>query len=393
MTEQGVPPFRNLLPVDIRFGEGVVAELASVVAAERASRAFVVVDAVAGDLPEVVAALAALESAGVLVTTCEKQPGEPTAGEADMVGEELVEVGADVLVAIGGGSAIDAAKAARLARSVGSPYLTVAADLSLAASAPTIPLVAVPTTAGSGSEVSGGVVITDERTHTKTGIAAPFIRAQHALVDPVLTYSAPLPVTSWSGIDAIGQAIASIVSSSRTPVGNAIGLEAVYRGARALPLAVADGGNRAARQEMACASLLAGLAMNISDCGSEHSLAQALGGRYGLPHGLTIGLILAESMDVDRQEAPELFERIADALGEPADGTQDGSRAVRGVARILAEIDFPLLGDYDVDESAVDELAEAALEDVFIGRAPADWTARDAADVYRKALSLTARSS
>jgi choline dehydrogenase len=390
VTEPGVPSFRNLLPVDIRFGEGVVAELAPVVRGEGARRAFVVLDAVAGELPEVVGALGALE--GVEVTRHEKEPGEPTAREADAVAAAIAESGADVLVAIGGGSVIDLAKAARLARSARLPYLTVQDDLKLAAGASILPLIAVPTTAGSGSEVSGGVVITDEATHRKTGVAAPFVRAQYALVDPVLTYSAPPGVTAWSGIDAIAQAIASIVSTSRTPVGNAVGLEAVYRGARALPAVVADGGNHAARQEMACASLLGGLAMNISDCGSEHSLGQALGGRYGLAHGLTIGLVLAESMDVDRRGAPELFERIADALGEPADGTQDGSRAVRGIARILAEIDFPVLRDNGVEESAVDELAAAAMDDVFIRLAPGGWTVDDAAGVYRRALSLTGRS-
>ena len=391
MIEPGVPSFRNLLPVDIRFGEGVVAELAAVLRGEGARHAFVVLDTVAGELPEVVSALGALE--GVKVTRHEKEPGEPTAHEADAVAAAIAESGADVLVAIGGGSVIDVAKAARLARSARLPYLTVQDDLKLAAGASVLPLVAVPTTAGSGSEVSGGVVITDEATHTKTGVAAPVVRAQYALVDPALTYSAPPDVTAWSGIDAIAQAIASIVSSSRTPVGNAVGLEAVYRGARALPEVVADGANRAARQEMACASVLGGLAMNISDCGSEHSLAQALGGRYGLSHGLTIGLVLAESMDVDRRGAPELFERIADALGEPPDGTQDGSRAVRGISRILAEIDFPLMRDCEVEESAVDELAAVAMDDVFIRLAPGGWTVDDAAGVYRRALSLTGRSS
>jgi alcohol dehydrogenase len=391
VTAPGVPAFRNLLPVDIRFGEGVVAELAPVLRAEGARRAFVVLDAVAGELPEVVAALGALDS--VEVTRHEKEPGEPTAREADAVAAAITESGADVLVAIGGGSVIDAAKAARLARGAGAPYLTVQGDLSLAASAPALPLVAVPTTAGSGSEVSGGVVITDQATHTKTGVAAPFVRAQHALVDPALTYSAPPSVTAWSGIDAIAQAIASIVSTSRTPVGNAVGLEAVYRGARALPAVVADGDDRAARQEMACASLLGGLAMNISDCGSEHSLGQALGGRYGLAHGLTIGLVLAESMDVDRRGAPGLFERIADALGEPDDGAGDGSRAVRGISRLLAEIDFPLLRDCGVEEPAVGELAAAAMDDAFIHLAPGGWTVDDAAGVYRRALSLAARPS
>ena len=182
------------------------------------------------------------------------------------------------------------------------------------------------------------------------------------------------------------------MTDSRKPIGTAIALEAIHLGAGALPAVVADGENRAARQEMACASLMAGLAMNISDCGSEHSLAMTLGGRYGLPHGLTVGLVLAESMDVDRRGAPELFERIADALGEPADGTHDGSRAVRGIERILFEIDFPVLSAFDVDESDVDELAAAALSDYFITLAPWDWTADDAAGVYRGALSLTGRS-
>ena len=164
-------------------------------------------------------------------------------------------------------------------------------------------------------------------------------------------------MTSWGGIDALAQAIASSVTQSRKPVGTAIALEAIHLAGRALPAVVADGEDRAARQEMACASLMAGLAMNISDCGSEHSLAMTLGGRYGLPHGLTIGLVLAESIDVDRRGAPELFERIADALGEPPDETRDGSRAVRGIPGFWREIDFPVLGAFDVDESDVDGLA------------------------------------
>lgn len=393
MTAPAIPAFRNLLPVDIRFGEGVVAELASIVRSEGARSSFVVFDTVAGTLPDVVSAVAELERSGIEVTRYEKPPGEPTAREADAVSAAIGKSGADLIVAIGGGSVIDVAKAARLARTAQVPYLTVQSDPTLAARSSTLPLIAVPTTAGSGSEVSGGVVITDDATHTKKGVAAPFIRAQYALVDPVLTYLTPLTVTAWSGIDAIAQSIASIVSTSRTPVGNAVGLEAVYRGSRALPAIVTDAANHDARQEMACASLLGGLAMNISDCGSEHSLGQALGGRCGLAHGLTIGLVLAESMDVDRRGAPELFDRIADALGEPADGGGDGSRAVRGISRLLAEIDFPVLRDCGVDESDVEALAEAAMADVFIHLAPVAWTVDDAAKVYRRALALTSRSS
>ena len=231
--EPGIAPFRNRLPVDIRFGEGVVAELASVVASEQAHRPFVILDGVAGDLPGVADALAALERERLEVTTHVKAPGEPTDRRGRFLCEALAAAEADIVIAIGGGSVIDVAKAARLALSARLPYLAVAADLDLAASAPPIPLVAIPTTAGSGSEVSGGIVIADEETHTKTGIAAPFIRAQYALVDPALTYGAPATVTSWGGIDALAQAIASSVTQSRKPVGTGIALEAIRLAGRA----------------------------------------------------------------------------------------------------------------------------------------------------------------
>ena len=141
---------------------------------------------------------------------------------------------------------------------------------------------------------------------------------------------------------------------------------------------------------MACASLLAGLAMNISDCGSEHSLAQALGGMLGLPHGLTIGLVLAETMDRDRRYVPEQFERVADALGEPDDGSGDGSRAVRAVHRILTELSFETMESVGVKDEMLEELADKALADYFISVAPAPWSADEVRDAYRAGLALGA---
>jgi alcohol dehydrogenase len=141
---------------------------------------------------------------------------------------------------------------------------------------------------------------------------------------------------------------------------------------------------------MACSSLLAGLAMNISDCGSEHSLGQALGGEFGLPHGLTIGLVLAETMDRDRRYVPEQFERVADALDEPDDGSGDGSRAVRAVRRILAELEFETLASVGVREEQLPGLAEKALADYFISVAPSPWSADEVVGAYRAGLALGA---
>ncbi|HUZ85309.1 MAG TPA: iron-containing alcohol dehydrogenase, partial [Gaiellales bacterium] len=147
-------------------------------------------------------------------------------------------------------------------------------------------------------------------------------------------------------------------------------------------------GDAAARSQMACASLMAGLTMNISDCGSEHSLAQSIGGLLGLPHGLTIGLVLAESIDRDRRHAAAQFERVADALGEPDDGSADGSRAVRAVRRILHQIDFDTMAAAGVRSEHVDTLAANALEDYFITCAPAPWTLAEARAVYEQGLAL-----
>ncbi len=382
-----VKPFRNHLPVKIRFGEGVSADLAAVLAEEGAARPLIVIDeGLAGLVPRVGDAVAAISGA----TMFEKAPGEPTVELVERAAAALAAAGCDAVVAIGGGSAMDTAKAARLVTGQGGPYMRFAGG-GVAYEPPRIPLVCVPTTAGTGSEVSGGAVITDETTHTKAGIASPHLRAQHALVDPALTWGLPPAITAHTGIDALAQAIAAMVVTARTPVGDGIALESVRLAGRALVPVVHDGSNRDARSEMACASLMAGLAMNIADCGAEHSLGQALGGRFGLPHGLTIGLVLAETMDRDRRHVPEQFERIADALGEPAGGPADGSRAVRAVRRILSELRFDTLAGVGVGEADLDDLTQAALGDYFISVAPAPWTAAEVRAAYAEGLALGVR--
>jgi alcohol dehydrogenase len=253
---------------------------------------------------------------------------------------------------------------------------------------PRIPLVCVPTTAGTGSEVSGGAVITDQETHVKAGIASPLLRAQHALVDATLTHGLPPKLTAYTGIDALAQAIAALVVTAHTPVGDAIGLEGTRLAGGALVRAVRNGADAEARSEMMCASLLGGLAMNISDCGSEHSIAQAIGGLLGLPHGLTIGLVLAETMDRDRHFAAAQMERVADALGEPDDGAGDGSRAVCAVRRLLAELEFETLAAVGVREQHLDQLASQALEDYFISVAPSPWSHEEVVAALRAGLAL-----
>ena len=200
---------------------------------------------------------------------------------------------------------------------------------------------AIPTTAGTGSEVTGGCVMHDDRVGRKVGLALPANRAQAAIVDPDLTFGLPPGPTLYGGVDALAQGLGPTV----TRLGDAgrrrdrVGGGAAGRAG--LPRVVADPEDIDARSEMSCASLMAGLAMNISECGAEHWLAHPLGTALGIPHGLSVGLVLAESMEIDRHAAPERFERVADAMGEPDDGSADGSRAVRAVRRLLREVGLP----------------------------------------------------
>ena len=206
---------------------------------------------------------------------------------------------------------------------------------------PSIGLVLCPTTSGTGSEVSGASVLTDTERDRKIGFGHPNMRAQHALVDPVLTHGLPAGPTAHSGVDAMAQAIGACTVANSSPLSVAFGLEACHHVARSLRETVADGSDVAARRRLSCASLTAGLAMNLSDCAADHALGQALGSVKHLPHGLTIGLVLAETLEMTRRECAARLERVADALGEPADGTSDGSRAVRAVRRMLADVARP----------------------------------------------------
>jgi choline dehydrogenase len=373
-----IDPFRNHLPVKVRFGDGVAGQLAAVLEDEGASRPFLIMDrGLDGFVPGVAAAIAPLDGA----VRFEKDAGEPTTELVEQAAEALSLSGCDAVVALGGGSSMDTAKAARLVSGQGGPYMRFARG-EATYQPPRIPLVCVPTTAGTGSEVSGGAVITDQATHVKAGIASPLLRAQHALVDATLTHGLPPMLTAYTGIDALAQAIAALVVTARTPVGDAIGLEGTRLAGGALVRAVRDGSDADARSEMMCASLLGGLAMNISDCGSEHSIL------LGLPHGLTIGLVLAETMDRDRHFAAGQFERVADALGEPDDGSGDGSRAVRAVRRILAELKFETLSAVGVREQHLDQLATQALDDYFISVAPAPWSHDEVVSALQAGLAL-----
>jgi choline dehydrogenase len=389
-----IPPFANHLPVKVRFGEGISGSLPAALGEVGADRVFLMVDeGIEVHNPAVADLLAELAGhSEIAVTRFDKPAGEPTIAMVDDAIAALRASGAGAVVAIGGGSVIDTSKAARLCAQLGISFRDFLAATPTYP-APTIPLIAVPTSAGTGSEVSGGAVVSDPEAGRKAGIANANLRAQIALVDPVLTYSMPPSMTANTGIDALAQAIAGMVAKCRTPIADAIALEAIRMMTPAIVAAYRDGSDSAARAAMSCGSMMAGLTMNLSDCTAEHSLGQAIGGLAHVPHGLTIGLVLVETLEREREFVPQQLERVADAMGEPQDGTTDGSRAVRAVRRVLAELNFPVLSSLGLTEADVDHLADLALADFFITMAPEPWSKQEVVAAFLAALSLEDRTA
>jgi choline dehydrogenase len=386
-----IPAFTNQLPVRIRFGDGEAGRLAEVLGPDAGGSVLVVIDeGLAAGNPRVAAALGALGDAGATVHQHVKEAGEPTSTTVDAAAAAVAGRRPSAIVAVGGGSAIDTAKAARLCAQLQRDFAELAAS-EYVVPAPSIPLVAVPTTAGTGSEVSGGAVITDAASGRKAGIASPLLRAQHAVVDPLLTHSVPPALTAYTGVDALAQAIAGMVARCRTPIGDAIALEAVRLIGRSLVRAWRDGDDAVARSEMACASLMAGLTMNISDCTAEHSLGQAIASVRHAPHGLTVGVVLPHTLERERAHVPGQLDRVAEALGLVADGS--GAAAVQWVRDLLTDLEFPRLASLDVGAGDLDRLTELALGDFFLTQAPVPWTAAEVREAFGAALAEPARGA
>ena len=387
-----VTSFHSQLPVKIAFGDGVIADLPAVLAALGAVSALVIVEEPVAEHPDVGDALAGAAAAGVRHERYVKGPGEPTFALADELAERARNTGLDAVVGIGGGSALDVAKAARIVADQGG-QATDYADGTRVFSLPRIALVLCPTTSGTGSEVSGASVLTDTERDRKIGFGHPTMRAQHALVDPVLTYGLPAAPTAHSGVDAMAQAIGACTVENSSPLSVAFGLEACHHAAHSLRETVVDGADSDARRRLSCASLTAGLAMNLSDCAADHALGQALGSVKHLPHGLTIGLVLAETLDLTRHECADRLERVADALGEAHDGTSDGSRAVKAVRRVLADVGFPTLREAGVVEGDLPALVASATgeQSYNLDVDCHDWTAAEVEQAFRSALALERR--
>ncbi len=285
---------------------------------------------------------------------------EPTLEDVERGREEASRRGAELVVAIGGGSAIDVGKAiAALGRS-DEPVRSFHGSGAL--EEPGLPCIALPTTSGTGAEVTPNSVLTDAARNVKTSIRGDALIPEVAIVDPELTLSLPPAATAHSGLDALCQAMEAYVSTIANPISDAMALAGCERLARSLERAVADGADLAARTDMALGSLLAGYALASARLGLVHGLAHPVGTLTHQPHGLICGLLLAPVVRANAPAAAERYARLAEAAGLPPTGDAEARALALAdwVEALCTRVGTPTrLGALGVGEEHVAELARA----------------------------------
>lgn len=351
----------------ILFGPGTLKEVGSA-AAGLGRRALVVT----GRSPDRAAALlAALRGAGVEHVSF-AIAGEPTVA---MIrdGQRLAqEAACDLVIGFGGGSAMDAAKAiAALVANGGDPldYMEVI-GAGKPLTRPALPVIAIPTTAGTGAEVTRNAVIASPEHRVKASLRSPHMLPRLALVDPELTYSLPPEVTAGTGLDALTQLIEPFVSHRANPMTDAFCREGLVRAARSLRRAYAHGDDAAAREDMALASLFGGLALANAGLGAVHGFAAPLCGMFPAPHGATCAALLPHVMAANiaalRSRQPDnpassRYVELAHLLTGRGDATaEDGIAWVRDLCRDLGVRGLAAYGVTRADFPVLIEQAEKA---------------------------------
>ena len=307
-----------------------------------------------------------LKQAAVEVEIFDAVEPDPSIQVATKAAEMAKNVKANVLIALGGGSAIDTAKSAALLVTNGG-YLKDYAGVNKVIK-PILPLIAVPTTAGTGSEVTIFAVMSDPEKQEKFTISSALIAPAVAVLDPLLTLKLPPSVTAFTGMDALTHAIEAFTSSIAQPPTDALALSAIKLVLKHLPVAVGRGDNIKARDGMLQASLLAGIAFNNAFLGLAHAIASPLGGHFHVPHGLANAVMLPYVMEYNLPTAVRRYAEIGRALGLQAVGDTPravAEKTVAAITQLARDINIPeKLSNIGAKEELLPLVARDALKSI-----------------------------
>lgn len=276
----------------------------------------------------------------------------------------------EMTVAVGGGSAIDVSKAVNIVEANGGDILDYEVTREGQKNPLTSrkkPLIVIPTTSGTGSEVTIWSVLTDPKRNMKASFGHPWYAPDLALADPMLTLTVPQALTAAQGMDALTHAIESYTSIATMPQTDAIALHAIKLISGSLRQAVADGSRVDAREDMLMGSLMAGMAFNSSPVGCVHALAHTLGGFYDTPHGVANAIMLPFVMGYNVTACPERFADIAKAMGVVTEGLsiiEQADESIEAVKRLSNDVGIPSLAEVGCKKEDIPQLAKLAYDDM-----------------------------
>jgi alcohol dehydrogenase class IV len=376
-------------PHKIVFGAGTASGIGAEVKSLGASKVFIVTDpgvTKAGLLKPVTRSL---EEAKIAYVVFDQVQAEPPVRLVDEGVDRFRSEGCDLVLGVGGGSSLDVAKGVSIVAGNGGRILDYAGmDL---VTKPGAPKILMPTTAGTGAEITRVLVVTDEAENTKKVVYSFYCLPELAIVDPLLTYSMPPSVTADTGMDALVHAVETFVSVHATPFSDILAEKAIGWIGRYLPIAWSKGSNPEARHHMSLAATLSGLAFASGGLGAVHGLSYVLGTRYHMPHGRSNAIMLPHVMKFNLPGAPEKYAAIAALLGRSTaacDVNQAAALAVEAVEDLLKTLKISCrLRDYGISEKELPFLVEGGLKQSrLFSFNPRDLSEEDVRAIYQAAL-------
>lgn len=357
-------PFRYEIPTAIEFGNGSVKKLPEHIRAFNGTKALIVCDPGVLNVGVVAKLEEPLKAADIPYAVFSEVEADPAIESVDKGLELGKEEGCDVVIGVGGGSSLDTAKAIGLM--LNNPgHIRDYVGINLVPN-PSLPVIAVPTTAGTGSEITIWSVLSDKQAKVKLSVGSVYNCPDLALGDPELTTSLPPHITAATGMDALTHAMESYVNKATQPISEGLSVQSMKMISENLRLAVVQGENLEARSQMLLASLIAAMAFNSTRLGLAHALAIPLGAHFKIPHGLVNAILLPEVMQFNIIGNQKKFAGIASIFGVDTYNLTEreaAEKSVEAIRQLNKDVGITqTLSDFGVQEEDLGYIAEEAMK-------------------------------
>ena len=373
------------LPTKIEFGIGSIKKLKNELRDLNADNVLIVTDKGVLEAGIVDKIVRTIDDTNINYSVYDEVEPNPKDYNVEEGAEKAEEIGADALIGLGGGSSIDCAKSIGVLLSHQKNQIKNYEGKSTIKNRIT-PLITIPTTAGTGSEVTFSSVITDTKNDYKMTIKDPLIAPKLALMDPELTKTLPPEVTASTGVDALTHAIEGYTCNQAEPLSDAAALYSIELINEYLRTAYCEENNLKARSGMLLGSLLGGIAFSHSDVASVHAMAESLGGLYDAPHGVCNSVLLPYVMEYNMDYAKERYARIGKIMNAEFQTNEEGAKkAVQKVNKLTKDLNLPEFSEIGKREKNLEKLSKMAAKNISTESNPRPMNQKDYLKVFKKA--------